>query len=166
VRTLVVLALIALSACGARTPSTSAPEVVAASTEPVVATSSSDPVPFEIVPAQPVATEEPAPASRDRAGLQRVIRTAVPRVRACYELGLGPSPMLVARVFVSFLIDPDGHVSEAHIRDSQSIPADDVSVVVTQCTLDVVRALVFAPGDAVVGVNYPFVLETVSERCG
>lgn len=87
--------------------------------------------------------------------IQRVIRRHVAAVRFCYERALAKDPKLAGKAVVRFVIDPDGKVSAAEIRDS-SLKAPEVE----GCILKRVRSWRFPqPEGGAVRVAYPFVFK-------
>ncbi len=95
--------------------------------------------------------------SLSREVIRRVIRRHLNEVRFCYEQELGQRPDLQGRVMVSFIISPTGAVQSAAVGDSTISNAR-----VEGCITQAVRRWTFpAPdGGGVVGVNYPFMLES------
>jgi Ca-activated chloride channel family protein len=92
--------------------------------------------------------------SLDREIIQRVIKSAQPRVRVCYEKRLGKVPGLQGKVVVSFTIASTGEVTSASIQ-STTLADEEVE----SCVLTAMRALRFPKpsGGGVVQVNYPFI---------
>lgn len=87
--------------------------------------------------------------------IQRVIRRHVAAVRFCYQRALAKDPKLAGKAVVRFVIDPDGKVSAAEIRDS-SLKAPEVE----GCILKRVRSWRFPqPEGGAVRVAYPFVFK-------
>jgi TonB family protein len=78
-------------------------------------------------------------------------------VRFCYEQELAQRPDLAGRVTVSFIISATGSVQTASVMNTTLNNAR-----VESCVVAAVRRWTFpAPdGGGVVGVNYPFVLDS------
>lgn len=95
--------------------------------------------------------------SLSREVIRRVIRRHINEVRFCYEQELGNRPDLAGRVTVAFIISPTGSVSSANVANTTLSNAR-----VESCITTAVRRWTFpAPdGGGIVGVNYPFVLES------
>ncbi len=95
--------------------------------------------------------------SLSREVIRRVIQRHINEVRFCYEQELNQSPDLMGRVMISFIISPSGAVQSAAVGQSSLGNAR-----VEGCMVQAVRRWMFpAPdGGGVVGVNYPFMLET------
>lgn len=95
--------------------------------------------------------------SLSREVIRRVIRRHINEVRFCYEQELNQRPDLSGRVLVSFIISPTGAVQSASVGSSTINNAR-----VESCITQAVRRWTFpAPdGGGVVGVNYPFVLDS------
>lgn len=89
--------------------------------------------------------------------IARVIRSALPRFKFCYEKELQADPNLAGKAAVYFTIAPNGAVAEAGLRESS---LDNQKV--ESCLSQVMRSLKFpAPkGGGVVIVTYPFIFET------
>lgn len=97
-------------------------------------------------------TDEPEPAlGRDE--IRMVVRTKLPQVRACFELGLAEQPALAGRVALRFTIDARGRVREAGIADDQ-VGLEPV----TRCLLDAVAGWQFPlpEGGRELTIVYPF----------
>jgi TonB family protein len=86
--------------------------------------------------------------------IRRPVKAVIAKVRACYEKELAADPSLAGRIVVSWVIDSDGTVRSASVKDSTMGSAK-----VESCIVKVVKALRFpAPvGGGVVAVTYPFV---------
>jgi hypothetical protein len=69
------------------------------------------------------------PLERDE--IRMVVRTKLPQVRACFELGLAEQPTLTGRVALRFTIDAMGRVREPSVADDELGLAP-----VTACLLD------------------------------
>ncbi|AKF03524.1 AgmX/PglI C-terminal domain-containing protein [Sandaracinus amylolyticus] len=95
--------------------------------------------------------------SLPRETIRRVIRAHIGEVRACYERTLARRPDARGRVVVSFIIAPDGAVQSAAVGEDDIGDAE-----LGECITGAVRTWVFpAPdGGGVVGINYPFVLDS------
>lgn len=89
--------------------------------------------------------------------IRRVVQRHLPEVRFCYEQGLQANPSLEGRVTVSWIIDGGGRVQSSSLASS-SVSNGEVE----QCIVRAVQRWTFpAPENGgVVGVNYPFVLQT------
>ena len=83
--------------------------------------------------------------------IQRVVRAAMPRFRACYEKHLRPCPNLSSGVRASFAIASDGSVSDT------TVTSDSVRTAVTRCVETVMSSLSFPPrdGEGSIKVSYP-----------
>ncbi len=95
--------------------------------------------------------------SLSREVIRRVIRRHINEVRFCYEQELGQRPDLAGRVTISFIISATGAVQTA---TTSSTTLNNARV--EGCIVQAVRRWTFpAPdGGGVVGVNYPFVLDS------
>ncbi len=95
--------------------------------------------------------------SLSREVIRRVIRRHINEVRFCYEQELTARPDLAGRVTVSFIIAATGAVQTASVASTTLSNAR-----VEQCIVTAVRRWTFpAPdGGGIVGVNYPFVLDS------
>ena len=95
--------------------------------------------------------------SLSREVIRRVIRRHINEVRFCYEQELAQRPDLAGRVTVSFIISATGAVQTASVMNTTLNNAR-----VEGCVVQAVRRWTFpAPdGGGVVGVNYPFVLDS------
>jgi hypothetical protein len=95
--------------------------------------------------------------SLSREVIRRVIRRHINEVRFCYEQELAQRPDLAGRVTVSFIISATGAVQTATVSNTTLNNAR-----VEGCIVQAVRRWTFpAPdGGGVVGVNYPFVLDS------
>jgi TonB family protein len=95
--------------------------------------------------------------SLSREVIRRVIRRHINEVRFCYEQELAQRPDLSGRVTVSFIISATGAVQTASVMQTTLNNAR-----VEGCVVQAVRRWTFpAPdGGGVVGVNYPFVLDS------
>lgn len=95
--------------------------------------------------------------SLSREVIRRTIRRHINEVRFCYEQQLSQRPDLAGRVTVSFIISSTGAVSSSGM---QSTTLNNAAV--ESCIVSSVRRWTFpAPdGGGVVGVNYPFVLDS------
>lgn len=89
--------------------------------------------------------------------IRRVVRQHLPEVRFCYEQGLQSNPSMEGRVAVSWIIGGDGRVTGSSLTSSD-LGSDRVE----SCIVQAVRRWTFpTPEDhGMVGVNYPFVLNT------
>ena len=95
--------------------------------------------------------------SLSREVIRRVIRRHINEVRFCYEQELAQRPDLAGRITVSFIISATGAVQTASVMNTTLNNAR-----VEGCVVQAVRRWTFpAPdGGGVVGVNYPFVLDS------
>jgi hypothetical protein len=95
--------------------------------------------------------------SLSREVIRRTIRRHINEVRFCYEQQLSQRPDLAGRVTVSFIISQTGAVQTSGMQSSTLNNA-----AVESCIVGAVRRWTFpAPdGGGVVGVNYPFVLDS------
>jgi TonB family protein len=89
--------------------------------------------------------------------IARVIRSALPRFKFCYEKELQADPNLAGKAAVYFTIAPNGAVADASLKET-SLGNNKVE----SCLTQVMRSLKFpAPkGGGVVVVTYPFIFET------
>jgi TonB family protein len=89
--------------------------------------------------------------------IRRVVRQHLPEVRFCYEQGLQSDASMEGRVTVSWVIGGNGQVTASRVGSS-----DLGNERVEGCIVQAVRRWTFpAPQDhGMVGVNYPFVLDT------
>lgn len=94
--------------------------------------------------------------------LQRVIKAAIPEVRACYNAGLerahgGRDPQ--GRFVVQWNVGPLGEVYRPRIKEG-SFPDPEVQ----RCVLRRVRALRFEPPiNGWLGISYPFKLKATKK---
>ncbi len=115
---------------------------LACTSRPPASSHASPPVPRLQVDARPFAAanpdEGPTPQrggesepALERDDVRMVVRTKLPEVRACFELGLAEQPTLEGRVALRFTIDAMGRVREP------SVAADELGLApVTECLLD------------------------------
>ncbi len=89
--------------------------------------------------------------------IRRVVRRHLNEVRFCYEQGLQQNPSLEGRVTVAWIISGDGRVQSANVS-STSLSNRGVE----GCISNAVRRWTFPTPEnhGVVGVNYPFVLQS------
>ncbi|HJL19013.1 MAG TPA: AgmX/PglI C-terminal domain-containing protein [Sandaracinaceae bacterium LLY-WYZ-13_1] len=89
--------------------------------------------------------------------IRRVVRRHLREVRFCYEQGLQSNPSIEGRVTVSWIIGATGAVQSASVSSTTLGQAQ-----VERCITGAVRRWSFPQpdGGGVVGVNYPFVLQT------
>lgn len=89
--------------------------------------------------------------------IRRVVRRHLNEVRFCYEQQLNTRPDLEGRVVINWIISPTGAVQRATVANSTLRDQQ-----VEQCIAQAVRRWTFpAPdGGGVVGVNYPFRLQS------
>jgi pSer/pThr/pTyr-binding forkhead associated (FHA) protein len=92
--------------------------------------------------------------------IRRTIRRHINEVRFCYEQQLSSRPDLAGRVTVSFIISQTGAVASSAVQSSTLGNAT-----VESCISTAVHRWTFpAPdGGGVVGVNYPFVLDSTGQ---
>ncbi|MBW1880044.1 MAG: energy transducer TonB, partial [Deltaproteobacteria bacterium] len=90
----------------------------------------------------------------DRAVIERVIRSHVSGIRACYERVLADIPGLEGRVVIRFVIGADGNVTAAAVEESTLNNS-----AVEACVVAQFRRMKFPEpeGGGVVVVNYPLV---------
>jgi hypothetical protein len=95
--------------------------------------------------------------SLSREVIRRVIRRHINEIRFCYEQELAQHPDLAGRVTISFIISATGGVQTSSVMNTTLSNAR-----VEGCIVQAVRRWTFpAPdGGGVVGVNYPFVLDS------
>jgi TonB family protein len=93
--------------------------------------------------------------------IRRVVARHISQVNACYENRLAANPELVGGVEVKFIIDGKGRVQMAAI--SKSSISDPV---VEQCTVDVIRRMLFPQpeGGGIVIATYPFEFKQKKEK--
>lgn len=85
------------------------------------------------------------------AEIQRIVREHYGLFRACYEAALKRNPALEGRISTEFVIDREGGVSDARLKESTL--ADPVAA---DCVVDHFRELRFpAPEGGIVTVVYP-----------
>ncbi len=98
--------------------------------------------------------------SLSREVIRRTIRRHVNEVRFCYEQELSQRPDLAGRVTVTFIISQTGAVMSSGVQSSTLSNS-----IVEGCIVQAVRRWTFpAPdGGGVVGVNYPFVLDSTGD---
>lgn len=89
--------------------------------------------------------------------IKRVINENKNQIRYCYEFELQRTPDLEGRVLMSWIIDGNGYVSKAEVRESTLNNAN-----VERCLSERIRTWRFpAPaGGGIVEVNYPFVFKS------
>lgn len=109
-----------------------------------------------------VPTARPGPGAQIRGSLsreaiRRVVQRNLSQVRFCYEQGLQQNPSIEGRVTVSWIISPTGAVSASSVGSSTVGNAR-----VESCIANAVGRWTFPSpdGGGVVGVNYPFLLQT------
>jgi hypothetical protein len=85
----------------------------------------------------------------DRAVVERLVRSHLPQLRACYERALAADPEMTGTVTVTFLAAPDGRVTTTNVVGSGVAPS------VSACVALVVQALPFPAGQPL-SVSYPF----------
>ncbi|MCB9760935.1 MAG: TonB family protein [Alphaproteobacteria bacterium] len=85
--------------------------------------------------------------------IHQVLLDAMPTLSDCYRYTAAKGRVIVGEVFIDFVIDPSGEVSEARVRSSRSELPD-----LDACLVERVGALVFRPHhEEPVEVGYPFV---------
>ena len=85
----------------------------------------------------------------DRVVVERMVRSHLPQLRACYERELMAFPAMAGMVTVTFAAGPDGRVGQTSVLGSGVSPA------VSACAVQVVQALQFPTGQPI-SVSYPF----------
>lgn len=113
-------------ACTSRTPASS-------HASPPVPSLQYDARPFAAADPDEGPTREPGESepALERDDVRMVVRTKLPQVRACFELGLAEQPTLAGRVALRFTIDAMGRVREP------SVAADELGLApVSDCLLD------------------------------
>ncbi len=104
----------------------------------------------------PTAPELPSPpdlTADDSAGIGEAIRRQLPRLRHCWEEALKSDPQMTARLAVSFVIGPDGRVTEVDFEHGGGA-TDDLEA----CLAEVLREAPFPSpaGGGTIEVTYPF----------
>lgn len=75
--------------------------------------------------------------------VQRIVRSAVPRLRTCYQTELGHSPSTSGRLVIRFVVEPAGEVKSAEVTEA---PGSDQ---LKRCVSTVATSLRFpAPGSS------------------
>jgi hypothetical protein len=89
--------------------------------------------------------------------IRRVVHRHLPEVRFCYEQGLQHNPSLEGRVSIQWIIGADGRVQSSALASSSLSNSN-----VESCIVGAVQRWTFPSpdGGGVVGVNYPFVLQS------
>lgn len=89
--------------------------------------------------------------------IRRVVRRHLNEIRFCYEQGLQSNPSLEGRVTVSWIISGDGRVQSSSLASSSLSNST-----VESCVVGAVQRWTFPSPEngGVVGVNYPFVLQS------
>ncbi len=102
----------------------------------------------------PGETGEPIFGALDKTLIDQTIRAEMPRVRACYQLGLDRNFSLGGLVVVKFVITKDGTVSSSTVK-ATTMGDEEVET----CILDTFLELAFPEpkGGGKVIVSYPFV---------
>jgi outer membrane biosynthesis protein TonB len=95
---------------------------------------------------------EAGKAERKPSDIQAVIRDKYDLLRKCYEAALARDPQAAGKVTVRFVIDRQGAVNEACVKDSSLADATAVA-----CMLEQYRQLRFAPANGQTTVIYPVV---------
>jgi len=85
----------------------------------------------------------------DKTVVERLVRSHLPQLRACYERELPGYPEMTGTVIVTFLAGPDGRVA------TTSVLASGVAPAVSACAVQVVQTLQFPTGQPI-SVSYPF----------
>lgn len=85
----------------------------------------------------------------DRVVVERLVRSHLPQLRACYERELAAYPEMTGTVTVTFVAGPDGKVAATSVLGSGVAPA------VSACAVQVMQALQFPTGQPI-SVSYPF----------
>ncbi len=87
--------------------------------------------------------------------IQRIVRAAYGRIRACYERGLTRDAKLTGKVEVRFVIARDGKVSQAELGPTTTLPDAETAA----CVAQVFSGLIFPqPEGGIVTVVYPLAL--------
>jgi hypothetical protein len=174
--TLAPATALALLACAPQPTIVAGPQpTIVAAPQPTttVAVDSSSPAPPEpstprlpvCVPAtasQPVAKTESATGSKAQLPpevIQRIVREHFPRLRKCYERGLGQDPKLEGRVATRFTIGSDGALTCVGLDQSTNMRAD-----VADCVVQSFSAIRFPPPESgTVTVVYPIMFSPGEE---
>ncbi len=95
--------------------------------------------------------------SISREAIRRVVQRNLSQVRFCYEQGLQQNPSIEGRVTISWIITPTGAVQASSVQSSTLNNAR-----VETCIANAVSRWSFPSpdGGGVVGVNYPFLLQS------
>lgn len=84
--------------------------------------------------------------------IQRIVRSNISTIQACYEKAMTKAPSLAGKVAVKFVINADGSVSSAAASDTNITDADMVS-----CVCGAVKKMAFPqPDGGAMVVTYPF----------
>jgi hypothetical protein len=89
----------------------------------------------------------------DKVVVERMVRSHLPQLRACYERELAADPAMTGTVTVTFLAGPDGRVAKT------SVLGGGVSTAVSACAVQVMQTLQFPTGQSI-SVSYPFQFAT------
>ncbi len=92
----------------------------------------------------------------DKEIIRRIIHQHRSRFRYCYEKELIKNPNLQGKVYVKFIIEPNGRVFKSHVSRT-TINNDRLE----ECLVRRIRLLRFPPpkGGGIVEVNYPFIFK-------
>jgi outer membrane biosynthesis protein TonB len=85
--------------------------------------------------------------------INRVVKAAAGRFRACYQKELNRTPGIGGKIVVRFKIGPDGGVQSAAPTGGSSLSNEAVQ----SCVARNVQMLRFPPKGAIANVTYPFV---------
>lgn len=106
------------------------------------------------VPARIRAAKVSVKGSLSKETIRRVIGRQLSQIRHCYEQGLVRRPSLQGRVAMKFLIQANGVVKTAFVKNSSLADAP-----VEHCMVKAFRRMTFPKPDGVVVVTYPFSLQ-------
>ena len=93
----------------------------------------------------------------DKSIIRRIVRAHIGSIRECYNQGLDDNPQLAGKVVISFVVGPDGKVSQSSVAEGTDFE-DDKSAL---CMADAAKDWVFPrpkDGEKVI-ITYPFNLE-------
>jgi Ca-activated chloride channel homolog len=93
--------------------------------------------------------------SLDKDLIRRVVRSHINEVRYCYNQGLAKDPNLKGRVTIQFVIDPNGKIQSAVVKEDTIID----KAVGTCIAKQIMRWTFPKPMGGIVTITYPFVLE-------
>jgi hypothetical protein len=100
----------------------------------------------------PVRIGTPVTAGYDKSIVRRYVRRALPKISYCYEKQLLAKPSLAGTVMATWIISPDGSVTNSS--------ASGVDAEVSSCIANVISAISFPkpPAAGVFQIKYPFEL--------